>query len=224
MKNSQKCKIIIIWTWPCTNCSQCPWNRGQRTGKETGETGRIEAIQTTAQLKSARMFRSVLETWRDLLSQTSVKNHQLKLAWKNRRVKIMIIWWYTVIWFQVFQSYVNDLYTIICVQITDNNNLLKLIIASSNCWNNLNTVIWFQVFLYNTNIWAIHGTLTCSVTLDRNQLGSNGNELVVLHFSEMQNTPFLGEVVEVLPLFKWCSRRILGSMDGVIDSLKSCGT
>ena len=37
--------------------------------------GRVETIQTTVLLKTARILRRVLETWGDLLS--------LKLQWKN---------------------------------------------------------------------------------------------------------------------------------------------
>ena len=37
--------------------------------------GRVEAIQTTALLRTARILRRVLETWGDLLS--------LKLQWKT---------------------------------------------------------------------------------------------------------------------------------------------
>ena len=37
--------------------------------------GRVETIQTTALLKTARILRRVLETWEDLLS--------LKLQWKT---------------------------------------------------------------------------------------------------------------------------------------------
>ena len=45
--------------------------------------GRVETIQTTALLKTARILRSVLETWVDFLSlKFSVKNNQLKLMWK----------------------------------------------------------------------------------------------------------------------------------------------
>ena len=44
--------------------------------------GRVEIIQTTALLRSARILRIVLETWGDLLLLTLVKNHQLTLVWK----------------------------------------------------------------------------------------------------------------------------------------------
>ena len=37
--------------------------------------GRVETVQTTALLRTARILRRVLETWRDLLS--------LKLQWKT---------------------------------------------------------------------------------------------------------------------------------------------
>ena len=46
--------------------------------------GRVETIQTTALLRTARILKRVLETWGDLLSpQTSVKDHQLMLMWKT---------------------------------------------------------------------------------------------------------------------------------------------
>ena len=41
--------------------------------------GRVETIQTTALLRTARILRRVLETWADLLS--------LKLQWKTIGVK-----------------------------------------------------------------------------------------------------------------------------------------
>ena len=49
--------------------------------------GRVETIQTTALLRTARILRRVLETWGDLrrlaVTQTPVKNHQLILMWKT---------------------------------------------------------------------------------------------------------------------------------------------
>ena len=45
--------------------------------------GRVKTIQTTAQLRAARILRRVLETRGDLLSHTPVKGHQLKLTWKT---------------------------------------------------------------------------------------------------------------------------------------------
>ena len=45
--------------------------------------GREETIHTTALLKSDRILRRVLETWGDLLSQTSVEDYQLTLVWKT---------------------------------------------------------------------------------------------------------------------------------------------
>ena len=44
--------------------------------------GRVETIQTTAFLRSARILRSVLGTWGDLL-----KNHQLTLMWMCKKFK-----------------------------------------------------------------------------------------------------------------------------------------
>ena len=43
--------------------------------EELNVGGRVETIQTTALLKTARILRGVLETWGDLVS--------LKLQWKN---------------------------------------------------------------------------------------------------------------------------------------------
>ena len=46
--------------------------------------GRVETIQTTALLRSARIPRGVLQTWGDLLSlKFKWKNHQLTLVWKT---------------------------------------------------------------------------------------------------------------------------------------------
>ena len=53
-----------------------PVTKGLLKGLEDFEvSGRVETIQTTALLKTARMLRRVLETWGDLLS--------LKLQWKT---------------------------------------------------------------------------------------------------------------------------------------------
>ena len=50
--------------------------------------GRVETIQITALMRTVRIQRRVLETWRDLLStQTPVKNHQLTLMWKTLKSK-----------------------------------------------------------------------------------------------------------------------------------------
>ena len=51
-------------------------------------SGRVETIQTTALLKTARLLRRVLETWGDLVSlKLQWKNHQLTLsAKKSKRV------------------------------------------------------------------------------------------------------------------------------------------
>ena len=53
------------------NCNRCTWNTPQKTDKELEDLeirGQVEAIQTTALLKSARILRIVLETWGDMLS------------------------------------------------------------------------------------------------------------------------------------------------------------
>ena len=51
-------------------------NKGLLKGLEDLEVGgQVETIQTTALLRTARILRRVLETWRDLLS--------LKLQWKT---------------------------------------------------------------------------------------------------------------------------------------------
>ena len=51
--------------------------------------GRVETIQTTALLRTARIMWRVLETWRDLrrlaVTQTPEENYQLKLTWKTLR-------------------------------------------------------------------------------------------------------------------------------------------
>ena len=57
--------------------------KGLLKGLEDLEVGgRVETIQTTALLRTARILRRVLETWGDLLSLTPVKNHRLTLMWK----------------------------------------------------------------------------------------------------------------------------------------------
>ena len=56
--------------------------KGLLKGLEDLEVGgRVETIQTTALLKTARILRRVLETWGDLLS--------LNLQWKT----ISLRWW-----------------------------------------------------------------------------------------------------------------------------------
>ena len=59
--------------------------RGSLKGLEDIEVGRrVETIQTTALLKTARILRCVLETWGDLLSlNLHWKNHLLAVMWKN---------------------------------------------------------------------------------------------------------------------------------------------
>ena len=54
-------------------------NKGLSKGLEDLEVGgRVKTIQT------ARILRRVLETWGDFaVTQTPVKNHQLKLMWKS---------------------------------------------------------------------------------------------------------------------------------------------
>ena len=42
--------------------------------------GRMETIQSTVLLRTARILRRVLETWRD---STPVNDHQLTLMWKT---------------------------------------------------------------------------------------------------------------------------------------------
>ena len=63
--------------------------------EDLGIRGQGETIQTTALLRSTRILRRVLETWGDLrrlaVTQTSVKDHQLKLMWKILKEKIIII-------------------------------------------------------------------------------------------------------------------------------------
>ena len=60
-----------------TNCNWCSWYNHRRISTRTGvlgNKGRVETIQTTVLLRSARILRGVLETWGDLLS--------LKLQWE----------------------------------------------------------------------------------------------------------------------------------------------
>ena len=58
--------------------------KGLLKGLEDFEVGgRVETIQTTALLRTARILRRVLETWGNLLSLKLVKNHQLILMWKT---------------------------------------------------------------------------------------------------------------------------------------------
>ena len=52
---------------------------------------RVETIQTTTLLRSARILRRFLETWRDLHSQTTVRNHRLTPAWKTQKGVTIII-------------------------------------------------------------------------------------------------------------------------------------
>ena len=58
------------------NCNWYTWIKGLVKRLEDLEIrGQVETIQTTALLRSSRILRRVLETWRDLLS--------LKLLWKT---------------------------------------------------------------------------------------------------------------------------------------------
>ena len=62
-------------------------------GLEDLEVGRrVETIQTTALLRTARILRRVLETWGDLLIlKLQWKNHQFTLMWKTPMEVIIII-------------------------------------------------------------------------------------------------------------------------------------
>ena len=66
-----------------TNCDWYFWYQKIIKGLENLKVGgRVETIQTTALLRTARILRRVLETWGDLLSlKTPVKEHQLTLSW-----------------------------------------------------------------------------------------------------------------------------------------------
>ena len=70
-----------------TNCNWCSWFSHQRIETRTGglgKTGRMETIQTTALLSSARILRIVLETWGKLaVTQIPAESHQLTLVWKT---------------------------------------------------------------------------------------------------------------------------------------------
>ena len=59
--------------------------KGLLKGLEDLEVGgRVETIQTTALLRTARILRRVLGTWGDLLSlQSPLEDHQLALMWKT---------------------------------------------------------------------------------------------------------------------------------------------
>ena len=67
--------------------------KGLQKGLEDLEVGRrLEIIQTTALLRTAKILRRVLETWGYLLSlRLQLKNHQLTLMWKNSNEQIIII-------------------------------------------------------------------------------------------------------------------------------------
>ena len=66
-------KVMVI---PTVSGDLGTVNKGLIEGMEVLEIiGRVDTIQTTALLKSARILRSVLEIWGDLLS--------LKLQWKT---------------------------------------------------------------------------------------------------------------------------------------------
>ena len=45
--------------------------------------GRVETVQTTELLRSTRILRKVLETWRCTVTQTAVENHQLTVIGSN---------------------------------------------------------------------------------------------------------------------------------------------
>ena len=53
--------------------------------------GRVKTIQTTPLLRSARISRSPKDLIRLVVTQTPVKNHQLKLVWKTLNYKLIII-------------------------------------------------------------------------------------------------------------------------------------
>ena len=75
LKKRWKMQVTII-----SNCNWCVWNSnsGITKGVEDLEVGgRVETIQTTALLRTARILRRVLETWGDLL-----KNLRLSLMCK----------------------------------------------------------------------------------------------------------------------------------------------
>ena len=73
LKKLWNMKVTII---PIGICAFGTVTKGLLKGLEDLEVGGlVETIQTTALLKTARILRIVLETWRDLLS--------LKLQWKT---------------------------------------------------------------------------------------------------------------------------------------------
>ena len=78
--------------------------------------GRVETIQITALLRSARILRRVVETWGDLLSlqwKTPVKDHQLMLMWKNYQGETIII---------IISIQIRELVIIVIINNCNNNN------------------------------------------------------------------------------------------------------
>ena len=77
-----------------------------------------------------------------------------------------------MIWYQVFPSNTNNLYTIIWFQVFLSNT------------NNLYTILWFQVFLSYTNnfshrsIWPMNSAQTVTTSISQSGHGSNDNEEV----------------------------------------------
>ena len=70
------------------NCCSCCCHRMLVQGLEDLEiTGRVMTIQTTALLRSIRILRSVLKSWRYLLSAPG-KNNQLTLMWKTTYITL----------------------------------------------------------------------------------------------------------------------------------------
>ena len=54
-----------------TSCICCTWNRSEKGMEQLEINGRIEIIQTTTLLKSAKILKRVLETWEDSDSSES---------------------------------------------------------------------------------------------------------------------------------------------------------
>ena len=82
LKKLWNMKVTII---PVVIGAFCTVTKGLLKGLEDLEVGDwVETIQTTAFLKTARILRRVLETWRDSnSSETPVKDHQLTLMWNT---------------------------------------------------------------------------------------------------------------------------------------------
>ena len=78
-----------------TNSNWCTRYRHQRICTRTGDLeirGRVETIQSTALLRSAKIVRRFPETWGNFtVTQTPMRNYLLTLVWKTLKMIILII-------------------------------------------------------------------------------------------------------------------------------------